>query len=134
MPSSTEKKPTVRCPECRTPMPYTVAACPNCGRRMVNGPSNTSHNESNPNAAVTTRASGMSREKKGCLIILGIIAVLVLALVIVSSRPPKCPIDGTSMTATGRSFPRDDGKAGRIREYRCPNGHEFRFVDNNPSP
>lgn len=27
--------PRIRCPDCRTAMPYTAAACPNCGRRMV---------------------------------------------------------------------------------------------------
>jgi len=76
----------------------------------------------------------MSREKKGCLIVFGVIALLLLILVLVSSRPLKCPIDGLSMTATGRSFPRTDGETGRSREYRCTKGHEIMFVDGNPSP
>lgn len=28
-------KPLIRCPGCKATMPYTAAACPNCGRRMV---------------------------------------------------------------------------------------------------
>src|SRR2546423_13955597 len=28
-------KPQIKCPSCKTSMPYTAAACPGCGRRMV---------------------------------------------------------------------------------------------------
>ena len=27
--------PQIRCPNCKTSMPYTAASCPNCNRRMV---------------------------------------------------------------------------------------------------
>src|SRR5947209_544187 len=28
-------KPLIRCPNCKATMPYTAAACPSCGRRIV---------------------------------------------------------------------------------------------------
>jgi hypothetical protein len=69
-------KPQIKCPNCKTSMPYTAAECPNCKRRMVAMPGN-------PNSG-----SGTVKMVNKSAIIGGLIAALVLfALLLICCSP-----------------------------------------------
>ncbi len=63
--------PQVKCPNCKTSMPYTAAACPNCKHRMVATPGN------------LNSGSGVKTVSSRSTMIGGLVAgVIILALIL----------------------------------------------------
>ena len=107
--------PQIKCPTCKTMMPYTVADCPNCNRRM-------------PDLGLQLA----KRNKIALYIVCGILALVVGFCVFFVVKPVYCPIHNVAMTDTGKfdEIPPLSGHTYKV--YRCPEGHEIQ-IDQCPT-
>ncbi|MDT4969834.1 MAG: hypothetical protein QOJ64_4571 [Acidobacteriota bacterium] len=111
----------VPCPDCHNRCSPTAVTCPKCGRVMQPGDL-----ESKTSPPLT---------KKARATLFAIACFFVLAVgtcIVISSRPPECPIHKVAMTDTGRTEERPPLSGHLYRYYNCPQGHEW-LVDECPS-
>lgn len=74
--------PQIKCPSCKTLMPYTAATCPNCKRRMV-------ATTGNPNSGSGVQMA--SKNAIGGIIAAGVIFLLMIFCCLSGKQSPESP-------------------------------------------